>query len=78
MEEGSEQKVRALISIERHFHLAELFRKNHLAFEKERKRLITDKIAANPEKKIRKKLTEMQYKLDKVLNGEGSPIIINV
>jgi uncharacterized protein DUF3135 len=67
-----EQEERERICLKEHDRLAELFQKDRLSFERERKRLIEDIIAAAPGEKYRANLTLMQLRVDKILGAAGS------
>ena len=59
------------ICLEEHERLAKLFRKDRLSFERERKRLIGENIAARPEES-KSYLVLMQQNVDRILQSAGS------
>lgn len=68
----STQEERERSCLNEHERLATLFQKDRLSFERERRRLIKENIAAWPNEKSKEKLILLQQRWDRVLRGAGS------
>ena len=72
LQNKSEQEQFTGITINDHDRLSELFRNDRLSFERVRKRLLEENIAAFPDVETRDKLILMQQRVEQILRGAGS------
>ncbi len=72
MKHKNEQEQLTAITTNDHDRLSALFQSDRLSFERVRKRLLEENIAAFPDVKTRVNLTLMQQRVEKILGGAGS------
>jgi len=72
MGDRANQADQQLDFLEQFNNWARLYREDRFNFERERRRLIEENIAENPEKRVRDNLRAMQRDWDRILRGAGS------
>jgi hypothetical protein len=70
--EKEEREETRRAALERHQELSRLFREDRLAFERERKKMITEVIESAEDEDLRAKLRALQATWNKRMRGAGS------